>query len=69
MIFFINYVNLNVRKRTFAHMRLAKIQIRLRIAQSDLNLRWAHFWIAMDAKFLHADNEDCDQTVQMRRLI
>ena len=27
------------------------------------------FWIAKDAKFLHADNEDSDQTAWMRRLI
>ena len=26
------------------------------------------FWIASDAKFLHADYEASDQTVQMRRL-
>ena len=26
------------------------------------------FWVTKDAKFLHADNEDSDQTVQMRRL-
>ena len=27
------------------------------------------FWIAKDAKFLHADNEDSNQTARMRRLI
>ena len=27
------------------------------------------FWIAKDAKYIHADNEDSDQTVRMRRLI
>ena len=37
-------------------------------AQSDLNLHWAHFWIAKDAKCLHADNEDSDQTVRMHGL-
>ena len=26
-------------------------------------------WIAKDAKFLHADNEDSDQTARMRSLI
>ena len=26
-------------------------------------------WIAKDANFLHADNEDSDQTVRMHRLI
>ena len=33
----------NVRKRTIRHLRPAKIQISLRIAQSDQNLRWADF--------------------------
>ena len=27
------------------------------------------FWLAKDAKFLHVDNEDSDQTVRMCRLI
>ena len=27
------------------------------------------FWIARDATFVHADNEDSDQTAQMHRLI
>ena len=48
----------NVRKRTFEHVRSAKIQISLRIrsgwSESSLNA----FWIVKDAKFLHADNED-----------
>ena len=62
--------NCNVRKRTFGHVRPANIQIRLRkFAQSDQNLHWSHFWKVKDAKFLHADNEDSDQTAQMRRLI
>ena len=26
-------------------------------------------WIAKDTKFIHADNEDTDQTARMRRLI
>ena len=38
-------------------------------AQSDLNLRWAHFAIAKDVKFLHADNEDSEQTARMRKLV
>ena len=27
------------------------------------------FWITKDAKFLHVNNEDSDQTARMRRLI
>ena len=27
------------------------------------------FWISKDAKFLHANNKDSDQTTRMRRLI
>ena len=50
-------------------MRPAKIQIRLLInavwSESSLDA----FWIAKDAKVLHADNEDSDQTGRMRRLI
>ena len=38
-----NNLSRNVRKRTFAHVRLAKIQISLRIAQADLNLHLTHF--------------------------
>ena len=35
-------------------------------AQSDQNLHWAHFgFIAKEAKFLHANNEDSDQIAQM----
>ena len=37
-------------------------------AQSDLNLYWAH-WIARDATFVHADNDDFEETARMRRLI
>ena len=32
--------------------------------QSDQNIDWMHFCIAKYAKFLHADNDDSDQTVQ-----
>ena len=34
--------------------------------QSDQNIHFTHF---LDAKFLHADNSDSDQTVQMHSLI
>ena len=38
-------------------------------SQSDQNLHLGAFWIANDAKVLHADNEGSDQTARMRRLI
>ena len=57
------------RKRTFEYVRPLKIQISLRIravwSESSLDA----FWIAKVAKFPHADIEDSDQTVGMRRLI
>ena len=31
--------------------------------QSDPNLHWMYFWIAKDAKFLHKDGEDSNQSV------
>ena len=34
-------------------------------ARSDQNLHWAQFWIAKDAKFLHADNEEADLSLRM----
>ena len=48
----------NVRKRTFGHMRPAKIQISLRIRAVWSESPLGAYWIAKDAKFLHADNED-----------
>ena len=47
-----NYMRRNVRKRTFGHVRLAKIQISLRICAV-----WLESSLG-DAKFLHADIED-----------
>ena len=38
-----------------------------RFMQSNSSL--AAFWLAKDAKFLLADNEDSNQTAQMHRLI
>ena len=38
-------------------------------AQSDQSLRCALNWVANDPSFLHADNEDSDQTGPMPRLI
>ena len=63
------YTNRNVRKRTFAHVRPVKIQISLRTHTVRSESSLGTFWIALDAKFLHADNEDSDQTARMRRLI
>ena len=50
-------------------MRPAKIQISKRIRVDWSEPALAFFWIAKDAKFLHAENEDSDQTARMRRLI
>ena len=63
------YMSRNDRKRTFGKVRPAKIQIRLRICAVWSESSLCAFWIAKDAKFLHADNEDSDQTARMRRLI
>ena len=50
-------------------VRPAKIQISLRIRAVWSESSQSAFWIAKDRKFLHADNEDSDQTTWMRRLI
>ena len=50
----------NVRKRKFEHVRLAKIQISLLIFAVWSESSLGSFWIAKDATFLHADNEDSD---------
>ena len=52
---------------TFRHVRSAKIQISICEVWSESSL--TAFWIAKDAKFLQADNEDSDQTVRMHRLV
>ena len=60
----------NFWKRAFGkHVRPANIQINLRIRVVWLETSLGSFRIAKDAKFLQADNEDSDQTAQMRRLI
>ena len=56
----------NVRKCTFGHVRPVMIQISLRIRAVWSESSLAVVWIAKDAKFLHADNEDSDR---IRRLI
>ena len=62
------YVSHIFRKRTFGHVRPAKIQLRLRTravwSESSLGV----FLIAKDAKFLHVDNEDSNQIARMRKL-
>ena len=68
------FMRLNVRKRTFAYERPVyerpvKIQIRLRIRAVWSESLLDAFWIAKDAKFLHAVYGDSDQTLQMRSLI
>ena len=60
---------MSYRKRNLRHVRPAKIQISLRIRAVWSESSLGTFWIAKVAKFLHADNEDADQTVRMCRLI
>ena len=50
-------------------VRPAKIQISLRIRAVWSESSLGAFWLAKDGKFLHADNEDSDQTARMSRLI
>ena len=45
-------------------MRPQKIQISLRIRAICSESSLGEFWIANDAKFLHAANEDSGQTAQ-----
>ena len=59
----------HVRKRTYGHVRPAKIQISLRNHAFRSDSALGAFWIAIDAKFLDADNEDANQTARMRSLI
>ena len=60
---------LNYQKTYFRTCALSKIQIsrRIRTVRSEPSL--GAFRKAKDAKFLHADNEDSDQTARMRNLI
>ena len=62
-------MNSNVRQRRFGYVRPAKIQISLRIRTVRSEISLGAFWIAKDVKFLHADNEDSDQTAVIGRLI
>ena len=65
----LQYLSRNVRKRTFWHVRSAKIQISLSVRAVGSEYSWAAFWIAKAAQFLYADSEDSNQTARMRRLI
>ena len=59
----------NVKQRTWEHVRPAKIQISLRIRAGWSESSQGAFWIAKDAKSLHADNEDSDHIARKSRLI
>ena len=48
----------NVRKCTYGHLRPARIPISLRIRAVRSEPLLGAFWIAKDAKFRSADNED-----------
>ena len=50
----------NVRKRTFEHVRPAKIQIRLRIRTVWSESSLGAFWIAKDAVSPLVENEESD---------
>ena len=57
------------RKRKIGLMRPVKIQISLCIRTFWSEYSLSALWIAKDAKFLHADIEDSEQTSWVRRLI
>ena len=59
----------NVRKRTFGHVRLAKILISLRIREVWSETSLNAFWIAMDAKFIHVDNEDWSDCADVQAVL
>ena len=67
---FINISNLPLRQKRYLRTCAPSedsdfLCIRAVLSGSSLD----NFWIAKDAKFLHADYEDSDQTARMRRLI
>ena len=63
------YRTRNGKKRTFGHVRPAKIQISLCIRAVWSESSLGPFWIAKHARFHHVEHEDSDQTARMRRLI
>ena len=56
----------NIRNHTLRNVYSAKIQISLSIRDIQSEPLLAAFWIAKNAKFLHADNEHSDQIARMR---
>ena len=62
-------MSLNARIPTLGHVRPAKVPVSLCIPAVCKESPLGAFWIAKDAKFLHADNEDSEQSARMRRLI
>ena len=52
------HLNRNVRQRTFVNVRPVRIQISLRVRADWSESSLGSFWIAKDAKFLRAYNED-----------
>ena len=70
MLFFISpFLSRDVWKRTFGNVRPVKIPISLRIRADWSESSLGAFRVAKDAKFLHVDHEDSDQTPRMRSLI
>ena len=63
-----SYTSRTVKKRTFRYVRQAKIQISLRICAVWSESSLGAFWIAKDTNFLHADNEDSNQSARKRSL-
>ena len=53
----------------FGNIQPVKMNVSLRIHAVGSESSLGTFCIATDAKFLHADNEDSNQTARMRRLI
>ena len=66
-MYYIIDMNHNIRKCTFGHVRPAKIQISLHIRAGWSESSLDALWVSKGAMFLHADNEDSDQTARMRR--
>ena len=61
----VNNLSRDVRKSIFKYVRHAKMQIILRNRAVWSESSLGTFWIAKNAEFLLADNEDLDQTARM----
>ena len=66
---FLKYLRLNLGKRTFGHVRQARIKISLHIRAVWSEASLSTFWTVNDAKFFPVDKEDSNQTSRIRRLI